>query len=60
MMISELDEIDSDNTVIDSDPQDSDEHLATTSAVPDTPISWMYGDIVPIIVPFTRSEVIED
>jgi hypothetical protein len=34
IMISELDEIDSDNTVIDSD-----EHLATTSAVPDTRIS---------------------
>jgi hypothetical protein len=51
IMISELDEIDSDNnTVIDSD-----EHLATTSAMPNTSISWTYGDIVPTIVPFTSS-----
>ncbi|PNF36876.1 hypothetical protein B7P43_G08883 [Cryptotermes secundus] len=37
IMITELDEFDSDNnTVIDNDPQDSnDEHLANTSAVPD-------------------------
>ena len=41
IMIPELDEVDSDNnTVIDNDPQDSNhEHLPTTSAVPDTPIS---------------------
>ncbi|PNF23441.1 hypothetical protein B7P43_G09117 [Cryptotermes secundus] len=60
-MIPELNEIDSDNsTVIDNDPQDSNhEHLATTSAVPDTPISWTYGDIVPVIVPFTSSSGIK-
>jgi hypothetical protein len=61
IMISELDEIDIDNnTVIGSDPQDSDvKHLATMSEVPDTPISWMYGDIVPTIVPFTSSSRIK-
>jgi hypothetical protein len=51
IMISELDEIDSDNnTVIDS----HDEHLATMSAVPDTSISWTYGDIVPTVVPGSK------
>ncbi|PNF24711.1 hypothetical protein B7P43_G17250 [Cryptotermes secundus] len=61
IMIPELDEVDSDNnTVTDSDPQDSNhEHLATTSAVPDTPMSWMYGDIVPTIVTFTSSSGIK-
>jgi hypothetical protein len=60
IMIPELDEVDSGNTVIDSDPQNSNhEHLGTTTAVPDTPTSWTNRDIVPTIAPFTSSSWIK-
>jgi hypothetical protein len=54
IMISEFNEIDSDNTVIDND-----EHSATMSAVPYTPISCTYGDNVLTTVPFTSSSGIK-
>jgi hypothetical protein len=50
IMIPKLDEFDSDNTVIDSDSQNSNhEHLMTRCAVPDKPTSWTNRDIVPTI-----------
>jgi hypothetical protein len=50
IMIPELDEVDNDNTVIDSDTQDSNhEHLVTTSAVSDMPTSWTNRDVVQTI-----------
>jgi hypothetical protein len=53
IMIPELDEDDNDNTVMDSDPQDSNhEDLATTSAVHDTSTLWTNRDLVPAIAPF--------
>jgi hypothetical protein len=53
IMIPELDEVDTDNTVIDSDPKDDNhEHLGTMNAVPDTPTSWTYRG-VPTIALFT-------
>jgi hypothetical protein len=60
IMIPELDEVDNDNTVIDSDPQDSNhEDLVTTSAVHDTPTSWTNRDLVTTIAPFTSSSRIK-